>query len=397
MPFVIYLLGLTIFSLTTAEFMVAGMMPALATAFDVSVGQIGYLITYYALGMAVGGPLLTALLLVLRVSNKQALLWLLVIYVASGVLAAMATDYGVMAMARVIMGVSSSACFGVALTVCASLVAPSQIGRAASFVLGGLMLAPVFGVPATALIEQSFGWRSSFWAVVVLAILCAVLITLLVPASKERSPVSLKTELNSLWSGKLWAAYATSGLIIGATFAAFSFFSPIFIEVTHFSISAIPWLLVVYGVANVMGNLVVGRFADRHTIRTLAIGLAILCLALTAFAVYAQNSVMSVAALILVGLTGVALNPAMVARVMRAASPGPLVNTMHSSVITAGLAVGAWGGGYAIDAGFGLRSPLWIGTGLALLGLLTLVPYLRRKPAVAVASQECYLARDCMK
>ena len=387
MPFVIYLLGLTIFSLTTAEFMVAGMMPALAYAFDVSVGQIGYLITYYALGMAIGGPLLTALLLVLKTSNKQALLWLLIIYIASGALAAIATRYEVMAVARIIMGVSSSACFGVALTICASLVAPEERGRAASFVLGGLMLAPVFGVPVTALIEQSFGWRTSFWAIVVLAIFCAAVIALLVPASETRSHISLKTELNALWNGKLWAAYATSGLIIGATFAAFSFFSPIFIEVTHFATSAIPWLLVIYGVANVIGNLVVGRFADRHTIRTLAMGLTLLCLALTMFAVYAQNAVLSLSALVLIGLTGVALNPAMVARVMRAASPGPLVNTMHSSVITAGLALGSWGGSYAIDAGYGLRSPLWVGVALALLGLLTLVPYLRRKQQWAISTQ----------
>ncbi|MBS0849152.1 MFS transporter [Citrobacter sp. JGM124] len=379
MPFVIYLLGLTIFSLTTAEFMVAGMMPALAVAFDVSVGQIGYLITYYALGMAIGGPLLTALLLVLGTSNKQALFCLLLIYIASGVLAAVAGRYDVMAVARIIMGISSSACFGVALTICASLVAPEKRGQAASFVLGGLMLAPVFGVPATALIEQYFGWRFSFWAIVVLAVLCAVIIAKRVPDMNESNSLSLKTELRSLYSRKLWAAYATSGLIIGAAFSAFSFFVPIFTEVTHFPTSAIPWLLVIYGVANIIGNIFVGRFADRYTIITLAMGLALLCLGLVIFAVYAQHRMISLGALVLIGLTGVALNPAMVARVMRAATPGPLVNTMHSSVITAGLALGSWAGSYTIDAGLGLRSPLWVGVVLALLGLLTLIPYLRKK------------------
>lgn len=386
MPFVIYLLGLTIFSLTTAEFMVAGMMPTLAVAFDVTVGQIGYLISFYALGMAIGGPFLTALLLALRTPNKQALLWLLLLYVASGVLAAISTHYDVMAAARIIMGVASSACFGVAMTICASLVAPQERGRAASFVLGGLMLAPVFGVPVTALIEQYFGWRTSFWAVVVLAIFCTAVIALLVPASKERDNISFKTELYALWNRKLWAAYATSGLIIGATFAAFSFFSPIFIDVTHFSASTIPWLLVIYGVANVLGNIIVGRFADRHTIMVLAGGLSILSLALLIFALFAQNAIASIGAFVAIGLTGVALNPAMVARVMRAASPGPLVNTMHSSVITAGLALGSWAGGYAINTGFGLRSPLWVGVVLALGGLLTLIPYLRGREPAAITS-----------
>jgi len=189
--------------------------------------------------------------------------------------------------------------------------------------------------------------------------------------------IRLRDELRSLRNGELWAAYATSALIIGATFAAFSYFSPIFTEVTGFSARAIPWLLVAYGVANVTGNLVVGRLADHHTIEILAGGLAILAVALGAFATFAQSASVGLIAFLSIGLTGVALNPAMIARVMRAASPGPLVNTMHTSLITAGLAFGSWAGGAAIDTGYGLRSPLWVGLVLALVGLLSLAPYLR--------------------
>ena len=375
-PLVVYLLGLTIFALTTAEFMVAGMMPSLAAALSVTVGGIGYLISLYALGMAIGGPVLTALLLALRIPNKPALLWLLVLYVAGAVLAALATTYDVMAAGRVVMGIASSACFGVSLTICANLVAPEARGRAASFVLAGLMLAPVFGVPVTALIEQHYGWRASFWAVAALSVLCTVVVAWRVPASDEQSHVGLGAEFRSLRNGGLWAAYATSALIIGATFAAFSYFSPIFIEVTGFSAKAIPWLLMAYGLANVVGNLVVGRLADRHTMAVLASGLGILALALGVFAGFSHSATVSVIAFLAIGLTGVALNPAMVARVMRAASPGPLVNTMHASLITAGLAVGSWAGGATIDAGYGLRSPLWVGLALAVLGLLSLVPFL---------------------
>ena len=386
-PFVVYLLGLTIFALTTAEFMVAGMMPSLAAALDVSVGEIGYLISLYALGMAVGGPVLTALLLALRIPNKPALLWLLVLYVAGAVLAALATTYGVMAAGRVVMGVASSACFGVSLTICAGLVAPEARGRAASFVLAGLMLAPVFGVPATALIEQHYGWRASFWAVAVLSVLCTAVVAWRVPSSKDQSHVGLGAEFRSLRNGGLWAAYATSALIIGATFAAFSYFSPIFIEVTGFSAKAIPWLLMVYGLANVVGNIIVGRLADRHTMAVLAGGLAILALALGTFAGFAHSAAVSVIAFLAIGLTGVALNPAMVARVMRAASPGPLVNTMHASLITAGLAVGSWAGGATIDAGYGLRSPLWVGLALSVAGLLSLAPFMGSRVQQPVTAQ----------
>ncbi|VFR79238.1 putative MFS transporter [plant metagenome] len=387
LPFVVYLLGLTIFALTTAEFMVAGMMPSLAAALNVSVSEIGYLISLYALGMAFGGPVLTALLLALRVPNKPALLWLLVLYVAGAVLAALATTYGVMAAGRVVMGVASSACFGVSLTICAGLVAPEARGRAASFVLAGLMLSPVLGVPATALIEQHHGWRASFWAVAVLSVLCTTVVAWRVPASKDQSHVGLSAEFRSLRNGGLWAAYATSALIIGATFAAFSYFSPIFIGVTRFSAKAIPWLLMAYGLANVVGNLVVGHLADRHMIAVLTGGLGILALALGAFAGFAHSTAISVIAFLAIGLTGVALNPAMVARVMRAASPGPLVNTMHTSLITVGLAVGSWAGGAAIDAGYGLRSPLWVGLALALAGLLSLAPFMGKRVQQRVTTQ----------
>lgn len=379
-PFVVYLLGLTIFALTTAEFMVAGMMPALATALDVSVGDIGYLISWYALGMTIGGPVLTALVLALRIPDKPALLWLLVLYVIGAVMAASATTYGVMAAGRVVMGIASAACFGVSLSICAGLVAPDMRGRAVSFVLAGLMLAPVFGVPATTLIEQQYGWRASFWAVAVLSMLCTTMVAWRVPASTGQAQVSLSAELLSLRHGRLWAAYLTSSLIIGATFAAFSYFSPIFTEITGFSAQAIPWLLVLYGLANVAGNLVIGRLADRHTMTVLAAGLGILSLGLLGFALFAHSPAISVTAFLLIGLTGVSLNPAMVARVMRAASPGPLVNTMHASMITAGLAFGAWAGGAAIDAGHGLRSPLWVGLALAGAGLLSLAPVMRRRP-----------------
>lgn len=378
-PFVVWLLGFTIFALTTSEFMVAGMMPPLVKAFAATISEIGYLISLYAIGMAVGGPLLTALLLTLRLPNKPALLWLLIIYVAGSIVAASATSYGIMATARVITGVASSACFGVSLAICADLVVPDVRGRASSIVLGGLMLATVLGVPVATFIEQGFGWRAPFWCVAALSALCAAIVAVLVPAQREKRSVSIKAEFTSLLSLRLWAAYTTSGLIIGATFAAFSYFSPIFMEVTGFSPAVIPVLLVAYGAANIIGNIIVGHFADRYTIPILIGGLILLALALITFALFTGNPVISIAAFMVIGLVGVPMNPAMIARVMRAAHPGPLVNTVHTSIITTGLAFGAWAGGLGIEAGYGLTAPLWIGFFLAAAGLLSLAPAAARR------------------
>lgn len=375
LPFVVYLLGFTIFTLTTAEFMVAGMMPALAQAFDRSVGEVGYLISWYALGMALGGPLLTASVLAFRIPDKRALVGLLTFYVVASVLAALATDYAMMAAMRIVMGIASAACIGVSLTIGAEMVAPNTRGRAAAVMLGGLMLAPVFGVPGTAFIEQAFGWRISFGSITVFALVCTAMVILRVPASSGPEGVSLAAEFRLLKNRRLWAAYATSGLIIGAALAAVSYFSPIFTGLAGVSEKTVPLLLVAYGVANVVGNAVVGRYADRYTLQIQAWGLAALTCALAGFALLAEHWLPSMIAFFLVGLTGVSLNPAMAARVMNAAQPRPLVNTMHTSVITGGIAFASWAGGAAIDGGYGLRSPLWIGCTLAVLGLLSVLPF----------------------
>lgn len=386
MPLVVYILGLTIFSLTTSEFMVAGMMPSLALAMDEPVTRIGYLISLYAMGMVIGGPLSTIVLLKLRVPNKKGLLWLLCLYVLAQSVAASATSYDILAIARVVTGVAAATCFGLSLAICADIVAPNARGRAAAVVIGGLMLASVVGVPVATLIDQHLGWRASFWLVVLLALLCLALITVLVPRAKPSEVVSLGNELGEFRNRHLWAAYASSGLIIGAIFAAFSYFAAILTEITGFSASSIPWLLGVYGVANVVGNAVVGRYADRYTTVIMVWGMVILSISLALFAIFAQDKAISVALLVVTGLVGMSMNPAIIARVMKTAHPGPLVNTVHTSVINIGLGAGSWLGGLGIAAGYGLRSPLWVGVTLAVLGLISLLPYLGHRSRDSVLS-----------
>lgn len=379
MPLAVYILGFTIFSVATTELMVAGMVASLSAAFSVSVTQIGYLIAYYALGMTVGGPVLTLCLLRLQVPHKKALLSLLLGYVSFLLLATFSQSYGVMALARVVTGMAGAACFGVSLAIAAQMVAPEIRGRAASVVLGGLMLANVFGVPLATLIDQQWGWRVAFGSVAVLVVVCMAVIISVVPVSPA-GHVRLNTEIQSLRQRPLWAAYATSAFIIGAVFAAFSYIAPILTELSGFSATAIPFILGAYGIANVMGNILVGRYADRYALPIMLFGLSCLMLAMLGFILGAESSFWSVAMLWVIGLIGVPMNPAMVTRVMSVATPGPLVNTLHASVINIGLAGGAFLGGLGMNLGFGLRSPLWVGALLALLGFLSLLPYVR-KPA----------------
>jgi predicted MFS family arabinose efflux permease len=386
MPIATYVLGLMIFSMSTSEFTVAGIMPSLSKEFDVSIGAVGYLISAYAAGMIVGGPLLS--LGLSKVSRKRSFLLLATIFLAGQSLGALAVNYEIMMIARIITGISATACFGVSLAICFDLVRPESRGRAASIVLGGLMVATAVGLPATMLLDQYLGWRSSFWMVVVLVTISGILGIRFIPDSSHKMSLSLRNELSPLKDPGLWAAYLTSMLIIGATFAAFSYFTPILQGLTGFESAFVPILLGVYGVATVLGNVITGRFADRYMMSTLTVGLVILVVSMTMFALFVHNPFISVVSIIFIGLAGVPMNPAMATRITRVAGTGTLVTTTHGSVISLGIVVGSSVGGIAVDEGLGTSSPLWVGAVLAVLGLISLLPFLLRDNQSAVKETE---------
>ena len=403
MPAVVYVLGLGIFAMTTSEFMVSGMLPELASALNVSISAIGYLVSAYAIAMALGGPFVSAALT--RLSHARALVLLLGAFLAGQVLGALATGYPMLVVSRVITGCAEAAFFGVGLTVAMDTVPPRLAGRAASVVLGGLMVSSVLGLPLATFLAQWVGWRGAFWAVAGLVLVAgvAVLVTVRRPvvgrvgaavragtetdagagsgagagAAADGSAGGLRAELALFRNRRLWAVYGTSMLHIGALFAAFSFFAAIFIDVTGFAPGLVPVLLTGYGAAAVIGNMVVGRLADRYPMAVLTLGLAALVVLLAGFAVGAAVPAVVLVTVIGIGMVGLPLNSATIARRMRVVANTPMINTVGASVVNVGIAVGPTLGGLAISAGLGLRAPLWIGAALAGLALLSLLPYLR--------------------
>ncbi|GAA5121809.1 MFS transporter [Pseudonocardia adelaidensis] len=381
MPRAVYVLALGIFAMVTSEFVVAGLMPQIASGLDVSISQVGYLITAFAVAMAVGGPVLTVL--VMRLLPRTALLLLFALFLAGNVLAATAPNYPVMLLARLVTGTASQAFFGAAVSICVVLVRPEVRGRAISVVINGLMLGTLLGLPLATFVGAAHGWRAAFWAISVLTVAAALATIGGVPPLERIAAGPLRHELGVFRRPRLWLVLSTSLLVIGATFSAFSFLNPILTVISGFDAGAVPLLLVAYGAATVVGNTVVGRFADRHALAVLVCGLVLNLVFLTGFALFAHVGAAAVACMLGVGLVGVTMNPAMGVRVQRAGNIGPLVNTIHGSFITGGIVVSSAVGGLVID-GFGLRAPLWLGAGLALLGILTLVPDLARRDAPQV-------------
>jgi MFS transporter, DHA1 family, inner membrane transport protein len=375
MPRAVYVLALGIFAMVTSEFVVAGLMPQIAAGLDVTIPQVGYLITVFAAAMAVGGPVLTVL--VMRLPPRGALMVLFAIFLAGNVVAATAPNYLVMLLARLVTGTAAQAFFGVAVSVCVALVRPQERGRAISVVINGLMLGTLLGLPLATFVGAAHGWRAAFWAISVLTVVAAVATMGGVPALERISTGPLRQELGVFRRPRLWLVLSTSLFVIGATFSAFTFLTPILTELGGFTAGSVPLLLVAYGAATLVGNTIVGRFADRHALAVLVCGLVLNLVFLTGFALFAHLGAAALVCMLGIGLVGVTMNPAMAVRVQRAGNIGPLVNTIHGSFITGGIIVSSAVGGLAID-GFGLRAPLWIGAGLALLGFLTLVPDIAR-------------------
>lgn len=355
MPRAVYVLALGIFAMVTSEFVVAGLMPQMADGLNATIPQIGYLITAFAVAMAAGGPFLTVA--VMKFPPRTALMVLFAIFLAGNVLAATATGYAMMMAARIITGIASQAFFGVGISMCAQITRPEVRGRAIAVAMNGLMLGTLLGLPMSTLVGEHFGWRAAFWTITLITVVAALATLVGVPRlERAESGGGLRQEVGVFRKPRLWLALSTSTLIIGATFSAFSYFNPILTEITGFSAGTVPALLIAYGAATVVGNNIVGRFADRHTAPVLAAGLVLNTLFLAGFALLADLPVPAVVCMMGIGLVGVTMNPAMTTRVQRTGNAGPLVNTVHSSFITLGIILGSSLGAAMIDA-WGLRAP----------------------------------------
>ncbi|MFN0296340.1 MFS transporter [Acinetobacter albensis] len=379
MPLAVYILGLAIFSIGTAELMVAGMTATLSHAFGISVGDVGHLISYYAFGVMLGGPVLTYFFLKYKVQYRKVLLILLALYVVIQGLSAFISSYAILVVIRLVTGVLCAGCLSLSLAISMAMVPNHDRPRAAAIVIGGFMISTVFGVPLATMIDQQWGWRITFGLVAVLVFICLIPLVRLLPKVTGGGQIKMEEEIKAFKNKAYWKACATSCLILGASFAAFSYFVPVLVDITGFSMQVVPFILMAFGFSNIVGNTITGRLAHHHSLKIMLIGLTVLSISLFAFAIFAEYKTVAILAIILIGLSGVPMNPAMMARIVSVAHPGPMVNAVHTSVINIGLGGGSYIGGLAITNGYGLRSGLWIGAVLAVLALVSILPYIRHR------------------
>ncbi|MGZ6754079.1 MAG: MFS transporter [Nocardioides sp.] len=363
------------FGIGLTEFVIAGLLPEVAADFGVSEATAGWLISGYALSVAVGAVGITAA--VTRLPRKPVLLGLMVLFVVGNLLSAVSGTYAVMMTGRVVAALCHGAFFGIGSVVAASLVEPARKAGAIALMFGGLTIANVLGVPLGTLLGQQLGWRSTFWAITAIGVVAFVAIATLVPgraADADAEPTHLRHELMAFAHPQVWLSLAMTVLGFGGMFGAFTYIAYTLTEVSGFAASAVPWLLVVFGVGLFVGNLLGGRAANVSVPRTLLVVLASLTVVMAGFALTATSQVATVVALVLMGALGFATVPGLQMRIMTYAGDAPtLASGANIGAFNVGNALGAWLGGLAISAGLGFTSPLWVGAGLTLGALVVLL------------------------
>ncbi|WP_172386037.1 MFS transporter [Streptomyces sp. MNP-20] len=385
MPLALLALAVGAFGIGTTEFVMMGLLPNVADDLGISIPTAGHLVSAYALGVVIGAPLLAAV--TARLPRRRVLIGLMVLFVVGNALSAAASDYHLLLAARFLSGLPHGAFFGVGAVVATGLVAPERKARSVSLMFLGLTVANVVGVPIATLMGQQLGWRATFLAVSAIGLAAIAALALLVPADHGHGEsVGLRGELRALGSLPVWLALGTTVAGFGALFAAYSYVTPMLTDSAGFAEASVTLLLALFGVGATAGNLLGGRLADHALRGTLFGGLASLALVLLLFPLLMKAEWSAAVGVTLLGMAAFTTGSPLQLMVMEKAAAAPsLASSANQAAFNLANAGGAWIGGLALAAGFGVTSPALAGAALAVLGLgVAAIAYaedLRRTPA----------------
>ncbi|MEV6731304.1 MULTISPECIES: MFS transporter [unclassified Streptomyces] len=369
MPLALLALAIGAFGIGTTEFVIMGLLPEVAAGYGVSIPTAGFLVTGYALGVVLGAPLMTVL--GTRIPRKRMLMLLMGLFIAGNVLSALAPAFGVMLAGRIVASLAHGAFFGIGSVVAAGLVAPEKKAGAIAMMFTGLTVANVVGVPLGTLVGQTLGWRVTFLIVAALGVLGLLGIARLVPELPRPEDVRIRHELAAFRNVQVLLAMAMTVLGFGGVFAAITYISPMMTDVAGFADTSVTWLLVLFGLGMVAGNLIGGRFADRALMPMLYVSLGALAVVLAVFTLTAHTKIGAAATIVLIGALGFATVPPLQKRVLDQAAGAPtLASAVNIGAFNLGNALAAWLGGLVIAAGLGWTAPNWVGAALATSALV---------------------------
>jgi DHA1 family inner membrane transport protein len=357
------------FAIGTGEFVSMGLLPNIAAGVDISIPKAGHVVSAYAIGVMVGAPLIAAL--GAKLPRKKLLWSLMALFALGNAASALAPSYPTLVLARFIAGLPHGAFFGIGAVVVASLVTPDKRARAVSMMLVGLSVANIFGVPLTTLLGQQYGWRWPYAAVGILAMITLAAVLLWVPERPVDVGASVGSELSALRHPQVWLTLLVGTVGFGGAFSTYSYITPTLTTLTHFSDTAVTAMLAVYGVGMTIGMLAGGRLADRALMPSMYASLVFSALVLFGFGMAVHTTMGAVVGVFLLGMTTSLLVPCLQTRLMDVAKEGQsLAAALNHSTLNLANALGAWLGGFVLDAGLGYEWPSRVGGFLAVAGLV---------------------------
>ncbi|MDK9606689.1 MFS transporter [Lelliottia wanjuensis] len=372
MPTGLFALALGAFGIGLTEFGIVGLLPQVAAEFNISEQMAGYLVSGYAVSVAIGAVLLTSLMI--HMERRLTLMLLSGLFIIGNLISALSVSYDTLLFGRIVAALCHGAFFSIGAVVASDMVEGDKKGAAISLMFAGLTVSNIVGVPLGTFVGLEMGWRTIFWVLAFIGVVTMVGIRTLIPAMPAHQDTNLSREFAVFNRPQVWISALLSVLSFGGVIGGFTYIAFTLTQVSGFTAQTVPWLLVLFGVGTFVGNIYGGKAADKSLNKSLGIILMLLTVIMAAFALFAQSQFMTVILLLLMGTVGLATAPGLQLRMMKYASDAPTVASgTNIAAFNIGNALGAWLGGMALDKGYGFVSPLWVGAALSLVALVVVI------------------------
>ncbi|KOP77712.1 MFS transporter [Cytobacillus solani] len=362
--FALLALAVSAFAIGTTEFISVGLLPLIANDLSIPVTTAGLTVSLYALGVTFGAPILTSL--TSRMSRKSLLLWIMIVFIIGNTLAAISTTIGLLLVARVISAFSHGVFMSIGSTIAADLVPENRRASAISIMFTGLTVATVTGVPFGTFIGQQLGWRTAFITIVIIGVIAFIANSILVPSNLRKGvKTTFRDQLKLVKNGRLLLLFIITALGYGGTFVVFTFLSPLLQDITGFKEGTVAVILLVYGIAIAIGNMIGGKLSNQNPIGALFYMFIVQAVVLFILMYTAPFKIAGLITILLMGLLAFMNVPGLQVYVVMLAerfvpSAVDVASAINIAAFNAGIAIGSYLGGLITDS-IGLIQTSWIG------------------------------------
>lgn len=368
--FALLALAVSAFAIGTTEFISVGLLPLIANDLSIPVTTAGLTVSLYALGVTFGAPILTSL--TSRMSRKTLLIWIMIVFIIGNTLASISTTIGLLLVARVISAFSHGVFMSIGSTIAADLVSENRRASAISIMFTGLTVATVTGVPFGTFIGQQLGWRTAFITIVIIGVIALIANSILVPSNlRKGANTTFRDQLKLVKNGRLLLLFIITALGYGGTFVVFTFLSPLLQDITGFKEGTVAVILLVYGIAIAIGNMIGGRLSNQNPIGALFYMFIVQAVVLFILMFTAPFKIAGLITILLMGLLAFMNVPGLQVYVVILAerfvpSAVDVASAINIAAFNAGIAIGSYLGGLITDS-IGLIHTSWIGALMVLV------------------------------